>query len=72
MKYITITNSTESSIYKVGIRYGQNQSTYVLKSLFKHFIIKDVLKLRAYIFDNYHTYDRVSNDMRENISYLRQ
>lgn len=66
----TVTTTTNSSLYKVGIRYNNNRTVYILKSLFKYFIIKDVIRLRSYLFDKHYSYHEIMDEIRVNMSNL--
>ena len=67
-----VTNTNNSSLYQVGVRFNQTEQIYVLKSLWRHFIIKDIIRLRDYVFEKHYTYEMIEEELRQNLSYMKQ
>jgi hypothetical protein len=70
IRFKTETNTTSSAFYRIGIRYKNNKNLFVFRGLFKYFLINSVIKLRHYICNIQDTYEKVENELRENINKL--
>jgi len=62
----------KSVIYKVGIIYDNNKSLFISKSLWHSAVIKDISKLRFYIFGIDESYEKIKSDTVENEIILSQ
>ncbi len=60
--------ASNSGIYKIGIRFNQTEIAMIFKSLFKCFIINDIITLRSYVFGHRNTYKSVENELRPRIN----
>lgn len=56
--------SGDSNIYKIAIRFNESHTIVFFKSLFKYFVIKDIITLRAYVFEKKFSYESVANEIR--------
>ena len=63
-------NASDSSIYKIGIRFNKTDIAMIFKSVFKCFIINDIITLRSYVFGHRDTYASVQNELRPRLSVL--
>lgn len=66
IKVVTKANTIKSRIYKIGIMYQNNKSIFINKSLWESMVIKDILKMRFYIFGKYETYDNIKSEIITN------
>jgi hypothetical protein len=62
-------SARNTCLYKIGIRYNQRESLFILKSFFKYFIIKDVMRLRYIILNQSSTFKSVETELKGTISY---
>lgn len=70
IKYTNVSTNINSVFYRIGIRYKNNSVLYAFRSLWKYFIINDVVTLRSYILRSKDNYDNVLDELRENVNNL--
>lgn len=70
IKFVTKANSIKSTIYKIGVVYKNNKTLFFNKSLWKSGVINDILKIRFYLFGYHETYEKINEEMVENITEL--
>jgi hypothetical protein len=64
--------SNSSIIYKIGISYTLNNrkhTIYCFKSIFESLVIKDVIKLNKFVFNEDLSYEKLSNEAANSIEY---
>ena len=48
------------------MRFNDSETFVFFKSLFRYFVIKDIITLRSYIFERNYTYQTIENEIRQN------
>ena len=59
-----------SCLTQIGITFNNNNTIYVFKTLFRYFTIKNVIKLRTFLYKRLQSYDMVSRELEGTISYI--
>ena len=58
------TDMQKTCLTKIGIRFRETSTVYVFKTIFKYFLIKNVIKMRAYLFKKISTYESVNEELK--------
>lgn len=59
-----------SCLTHIGITFNNSDTVYIFKTLFRYFTIKNVIKLRSFIYKRLQTYDMVSRELDGTVSYI--
>ena len=59
-----------SCLTHIGITFNNSDTVYIFKTLFRYFTIKNVIKLRSFIYKRLQTYDMVSRELDGTVSYV--
>lgn len=61
--------TSRSCLKKIGIRFNENSTVFVFKTIFTYGLIKRIIKLRAYVFKKICTYDAVKVELKGTETY---
>ena len=56
--------TTQTCLNKMGIQFNETSTVYVFKTIFKCFLIRDIIKLRMYLFKKISTYEGVEMELK--------
>ena len=59
-----------SCLTHIGITFNNSDTVYIFKTLFRYFTIKNVIKLRTFIYKRLQTYDMVARELDGTVSYI--
>ena len=55
---------------QIGITFNNTNTTYIFKTLFRYFTIKNVIKLRTFLYKRLQSYDSVSRELDGTLTYI--
>lgn len=64
------TSMRRSCLTQIGITFNNTNTVYVFKTLFRYFTIKNVIKLRTFIYKRLQSYEMVSRELEGTVSYI--
>ena len=59
-----------SCLTQIGITFNNSNTVYLFRTLFRYFTIKNVIKLRTFLYKRLQSYDMVSRELEGTISYI--
>ena len=63
-------NMGRTCLTQIGITFNNNNTVYLFKSLFRYFTIKNVIKIRTFLYKRLQSYDMVERELDGTISYI--
>lgn len=60
----------KSCLTQIGITFDGTSTAYIFKSIFRYFTIKNVIKLRTFLFKHIQSYDEVSEELEGTLTYI--
>ena len=55
---------------QIGITFNNTNTTYIFKTIFRYFTIKNVIKLRTFLYKRLQSYDSVSRELDGTLTYI--
>jgi hypothetical protein len=59
-----------SCLTQIGITFNNSNTVYLFRTLFRYFTIKNVIKLRTFLYKRLQSYDMVSRELEGTVSYI--
>ena len=71
-KVETIKSSSlrRSCLTQIGITFNNNNTVYIFRSIFRYFTIKNVIKLRTFLYKRLQSYEMVERELDGTVSYI--
>ena len=67
---IRTSNMGRTCLTQIGITFNNSNTVYVFKSLFRYFTIKNVIKIRTFLYKRLQSYEMVERELDGTISYI--
>lgn len=68
-----VSDTTNSVVYKIGIRFkieDKSTSVYIFKSIFEKFVIEDVKTIKEFLYESVEDYESIKDEIRNGIDYI--
>ena len=59
-----------SCLTEIGITFNNTNTTYIFKTIFRYFTIKNVIKLRTFLYKRLQSYESVSRELDGTVTYI--
>ena len=59
-----------SCLTQIGITFNNTSTVYIFKTLFRYFTIKNIIKIRTFLYKRLQSYDMVERELEGTVSYI--
>ena len=59
-----------SCLTQIGVTFNNNNTVYFFRTLFRYFTIKNVIKLRTFLYKRLQSYEMVERELEGTVSYI--
>ena len=59
-----------SCLTQIGITFNNTNTVYIFKTLFRYYTIKNIIKMRTFLYKRLQSYDMVSRELDGTVSYI--
>ena len=67
---IRTSSMRRSCLTQIGITFNNTNTVYLFKTIFRYFTIKNVIKIRTFLYKRLQSYDMVSRELDGTVSYI--
>ena len=67
---IRTSSMRRSCLTQIGITFNNTNTVYLFKTIFRYFTIKNVIKIRTFLYKRLQSYDMVSRELDATVSYV--
>ena len=59
-----------SCLTQIGITFNNTSTVYIFKTLFRYFTIKNIIKIRTFLYKRLQSYEMVERELEGTVSYI--